>query len=265
MDYDDWLNQADDPRYIPGIYNYCDSWCQRCPFTERCLNYAQRPDFLKEESGEELDGDALWEHIEETLRSSLDLLRQIVEEEGIDLDDVDLSEEMQAQAEEEEWSANHPLTRAAEDYIGMANDWFSVAGGDPEQEASDLDVLAALGPFSDSQIEELAEAAQVIRWYQLFITVKIQRALNSRRREDRDRELWEGHLRDSDGSAKIALIAIDRSVGAWGTLLHAVPARRLETVKQLSHLAQLRQNLEREFPNAWAFIRPGFDEAEEAQ
>src|SRR2546423_12378923 len=35
------LNQlARDPRFIPGIYNYCDRWCERCPFSNRCLNFA---------------------------------------------------------------------------------------------------------------------------------------------------------------------------------------------------------------------------------
>lgn len=32
---------AEDSRFIEGIYNYCDRWCERCPFASRCLNYAQ--------------------------------------------------------------------------------------------------------------------------------------------------------------------------------------------------------------------------------
>ena len=24
---------AGEPRFISGIYNYCDSWCERCNFT----------------------------------------------------------------------------------------------------------------------------------------------------------------------------------------------------------------------------------------
>ena len=23
---------TDNPEHIPGIYNYCDKWCERCPF-----------------------------------------------------------------------------------------------------------------------------------------------------------------------------------------------------------------------------------------
>ena len=32
--------RARDPKLIPGIYNYCDRWCERCPFTSRCMVYA---------------------------------------------------------------------------------------------------------------------------------------------------------------------------------------------------------------------------------
>jgi hypothetical protein len=28
---------AANPRHIPGVYNYCDRWCERCPLTSRCL------------------------------------------------------------------------------------------------------------------------------------------------------------------------------------------------------------------------------------
>lgn len=40
MNKKDILKMAEDPRFIPGIYNYCDRWCERCPFTMRCMLYA---------------------------------------------------------------------------------------------------------------------------------------------------------------------------------------------------------------------------------
>jgi hypothetical protein len=33
---------SEDPKHIPGIYNYCDRRCERCPFTSRRLNCAQK-------------------------------------------------------------------------------------------------------------------------------------------------------------------------------------------------------------------------------
>ena len=26
--------------FILGIFNYCDRWCERCPFTSRCRSFS---------------------------------------------------------------------------------------------------------------------------------------------------------------------------------------------------------------------------------
>jgi len=105
----------------------------------------------------------------------------------------------------------------------------------------------------------LNDITDVIRWYQYFISVKIHRALSGR---SEDREEWpdDDMTSDADGSAKIALIAIDRSIGAWGALNNEFPEQQDETLNILVLLDRLRKSLEREFPEARAFIRPGFDE-----
>ena len=36
MELDELDEMMDDPRLISGIYNYCDRWCERCAFVERC-------------------------------------------------------------------------------------------------------------------------------------------------------------------------------------------------------------------------------------
>ena len=40
MNKEEMLRNAEDPKYISGIYNYCDRWCERCRFTSRCLNHS---------------------------------------------------------------------------------------------------------------------------------------------------------------------------------------------------------------------------------
>ena len=66
--------------------------------------------------------------------------------------------------------------------------------------------------------------------------------------------------KDSDGSAKVALIGIDRSIGAWGKILTVFPDQEKETVNIIAGLKHLRDIAEKEFPEARSFIRPGFDE-----
>jgi hypothetical protein len=261
MNPDDLLDMAGDPRFISGIYNYCDRWCERCAFTDRCLNYASslrrgrrfEQDF---DSSEEFDSEVFVEELTEIFQETIDLIRHMAEEEGIDLDTEDPEvDEMMARDEQAlQRAEEHPLTAAADSYIGWVNDWFGVG------QRRDRDVLAEAQLPAGADEALLVDALEVIRWFQFMISVKIQRALSSREREADEPEFWEEMPKDSDGTAKIALIAIDRSIGAWATLLTAFPARQTATLEILALLSRLRVELEQEFPHAWAFVRPGFDE-----
>ena len=65
--------------------------------------------------------------------------------------------------------------------------------------------------------------------------------------------------KDSDGSAKVSLIGIDCSMAAWGELRNVFPIQGKETLDMLVHLDGLRKRVEKAFPDAREFIRPGFD------
>src|SRR5207247_4008171 len=43
-EFDRLLARVRNPRLIPGIYNYCDGRCPRCPLTDRCLTYLDQED-----------------------------------------------------------------------------------------------------------------------------------------------------------------------------------------------------------------------------
>ena len=47
--------------------------------------------------------------------------------------------------------------------------------------------------------------------------------------------------KDSEGTAKVALIAMDRSIGAWGQLLRTFPERETPTLELLVYLDRLRR------------------------
>ena len=93
---------------------------------------------------------------------------------------------------------------------------------------------------------------------QFFIHVELQTTLLHAQEEPHP--LLADEPRHADGKAKIALIAIDRSLDAWDTLRRMFPQRETETLQILAHLDRLRRATEAEFPEARAFIRPGFDE-----
>jgi hypothetical protein len=111
---------------------------------------------------------------------------------------------------------------------------------------------------TEKKVDNLTDIVEVIRWYQFQIYVKIMRAVTGKL-EDFDTPN-DGYPKDSDGSAKVALIGIDRSVAAWGKILTVFPEHEDDFYKILLHLEQLRRQTETEFPDARNFIRPGFDE-----
>ena len=111
-------------------------------------------------------------------------------------------------------------------------------------------------PFVEAEV--LEDALEVIQWHQHQIYVKISRALLSKMEEKR--EAPDEFPKDSDGSAKVALIAMDRSIAAWGRMLEYFPEREDDLLKILVHLERLRRKTEQVFLNARAFVRPGFDE-----
>jgi hypothetical protein len=100
---------------------------------------------------------------------------------------------------------------------------------------------------------KIGEAVEVIRWYQFFIPAKVMRAIRGSMEEG-------GAGSDFDGSAKVALIGIDRSIGAWGVIPRHNRFSRESVFEIIHFLNLLRQAVEETFPGAKSFIRPGLDE-----
>lgn len=114
-----------------------------------------------------------------------------------------------------------------------------------------IDLNALDDPIPDALA--LHDAVEVVRWYQFFLYPKISRALMGLVEDDRDM------MNDVLGTAKIALIAIERSLGAWQTLGQELQLQD-DVLDMQIRLAKIRKELETRAPGALAFKRPGFDE-----
>jgi hypothetical protein len=101
----------------------------------------------------------------------------------------------------------------------------------------------------------------VIAWFATLNASKIHRALSGLADFDGDREFPPDH----EGSAKVALIGLDRSHAAWTQLLTEGRAETEVAQRALDELGWLRTQLETAIPTARSFVRPGFDEGDELQ
>lgn len=251
------LEMAGNPDLIPGIYNYCDRWCERCAFTRRCMVFAmEQKDFPPQESLD-IRNREFWDGIDAMFKLTLELVHDLAGERGIDLNAVDL--EAVEEQHRKKWRRviSHPLARAAKRYSSMVTEWLGLHGNVFKEKGEALEKELDLG-MAEPEVTaaELIDAVQVIQWYQHQIAVKIMRALGG---EEPPEELEE-FPRGADGSAKVALMGIDRSIGAWGTLRRQFQEESHGIMNILFDLDRLRRAVEERFPQARRFVRPGFDQ-----
>jgi hypothetical protein len=258
LDKEKLLDLAKDPRFIPGIYNYCDRWCERCTMTSACLVYSTLEDRSNDPASFDVRNAEFWQELQEIFQETLELIESWATENGVDLESVDADPALADLASRRAQAKNHELVQAGHRYANTVNQWFSEqfpsAGSVIENE------IESEGRILDQSMQNLDEhtedAVEIIRWYQYQIMVKLVRGLSSDDDEEAAENDWQS---DSDGSVKVALIGMDRSIMAWRTMLETFPARAAGIRSTLLNLEQLRRRTEQTFPRARAFTRPGFD------
>ncbi len=260
MDKERLLKKAQDPRYISGIYNYCDRWCERCSFTSHCLNYAMSEEEFDTLGSRDIDNKAFWEKLHSIFQVTKELVMEKAEELGIDLNSSEIEFAREENLRKKEIVREHELSKSAHKYIEMVNKWFENEYEEFEQKEKDLNTLINIG-VDEEHIKEKADsinnAIEVIRWYQHQIYVKLMSGLS---KDHSENEVDKILKMDSDGSVKVALIGMDRSIGAWGSLQEHFSDQTDSILDILIHLDRLRRGAEKEFPDAGNFKRPGFDE-----
>lgn len=231
--------------YIDFISAYCDRWCERCAFTGRCSAYAVRMATAM------CDGD---------VRAGLELAVGSPARPGdpdaagppeIDRDlpdEEELQAHIQAYAREEEARDarvdESPITTLATVVMMLTTKWL--------EQHRDAGIVNG-----DTSV---AEAIETVGWDAYLIPAKLHRALDGRDAAQHGESLGDDHpvQNDWNGSAKVALISIDRSLVAWQTL--ATATGDPEAAQLVDELAALKRAVDEAFPKAQKFIRPGFDD-----
>ena len=226
MKRDEIKRLAKDPNYISGIYNYCDRWCERCTFTSRCLNFAMGEEKFSDPQTRDLNNAAFWEKMSETLQETMLMLTEMAEEKGIDLDSIEIDAEAEQRRAAKENTVVHMISHMAKSYADLVDKWFDVNISPYQTADKELHVVSDKDQIhSESQKDTVStfDAMEVIRWYQYQIYVKLKRAIQSIESEKEEPDLWDDFPKDSEGSAKVALIGIDRSISAWGSVYDLFP------------------------------------------
>ena len=262
--------------FISGIYNYCDRWCERCSFTTRCLVYAteRAADVSDDPEVHDINNAKFWRRLESIFQETHEMIQEWAQEAGIELETLEAAAAQADDREQQRLDAKqHELSLSARRYAEMVERWF---GEEFAVEQNVHDDTTGQSKNTEDDID-VSDAIEVIRWYQFFVAAKVFRALMALDRPVIDVEMTSDDIfsdaelnddealfgvmgNDADGSAKIALIAIDRSSSGWRLLQSSLPEKADSIVPMLLELERLRRATEQTFPDARDFIRPGFDE-----
>jgi hypothetical protein len=215
------------PQNIPGIYNWCDSWCSRCAFTARCRVFqitsaAERAIELGEDPGLERLNTPLSPQDEVRLGRLIDRKR--------------------------EWVDAHPLSGSARDYGTAA-----------------CQIIIAIDGMSAGRLDAVVTLAlATIRHFAYLIPAKTHRALGGLAEaaiEDDDGASLDDDDRmyDSNGSARITRIGIEQSREAWRVLNEAGLGDGVAD-DMILRLSELDAATASAFPGEATFRRPGFDD-----
>ncbi len=264
MKLDEFKSILDNPTLISGIHNYCDRWCERCHMTSRCSVFLTTPDLDPDDFENEEDFfKAAFESVHDTFQLTMELIRETAEKENIDLTEIEDDESFtERRAIEKSEIKTSPLSTLSWEYMELSRAWLNNSGPSLKELEENLQRTALMDlPDRNPEQEALAlkDALEVIPYYMTQIHVKLVRAQSTPREED---EWFEENdfPKDSDGSAKVALIGIDNSSKAWGTILTHLAEQEDSILPILSKLQHLGRLVETSFPKASAFKRPGLDD-----
>jgi hypothetical protein len=223
---------ASDPQLIPGIYNTCDQWCDYCPATERCLSFKVHRGRVTFEG----------RNLEDAMFGSMRRLCDCYEAEGLEPPE-DMRRLLEGDTRGVEKQPPDPIERMAGRYLAM------VAGFMATCDHSRWQTTFAPHAHGPTPFETFL-------YYHFTIAVKASRAIASEREADSTGR--ESARQDALCSAKVALIAIDRSSEALQVMALDDPDPGLGDLRR--HLGGMRSELDRRFQGARAFVRRGLDD-----
>jgi hypothetical protein len=190
-------------------------------------------------SNQDIYNQQFWDQLSEMLEVAAKMLYDTIKE--LDFDPDELPEHNEPSPD----PVDEKAVKIAQDYTMAMTDWLR---DNREVVMNKHETLLNIGS-SDAQL--LADTFEVIQYYFMMIFTKTYRSYLSNPLDDDNS--------DAQGSAKIALIMINRSIASWTKLMEFLPIFEDDALNFLKKLAIIKKLIQEKHPDAMDFKRPGFD------
>ena len=234
-----FLELALKKQFIHGMCSYSDRWCERCTKTQHCMSFAYRQ-HIKGVDIDLVDNDLANERFWNALES-------ILENKGsFSSFNVDFSE-----------ADKKALMELALNYKSQIESWF-VENRLVNEEKARL----KLHEYGENEQITFADCVEILRRYSSLVPNKVERSLNEKDERGKNPDITDklNPYRDNVGSAKVAVIAVERSLAAFLLLQNKLKEDEKIISDLMNQLLIIKALTLTIFPDAMQFIRPGFDE-----
>lgn len=251
LDKDRLLEAAKSGDFISSIYNYCDRWCEKCKFTEKCLNFRMIDNKIKSQNSNGNTNEPI-NNIEDSLKLAMELIQDITKELNVKIND---SEEKEIQNEQKRIDTKikeNSIIRQCRRYSKAVNDFLN------DNSLYFGKILGCEILSGDDSISKEKEAVEIIMWYNYMIEVKFARTLHgyySKLDEEDDNYDYDDKL----VSARITIYSIDRLMAAWYFIYTTYSTYEENAKDFLVMLAKIKNEIEQFIPEVVAYKRPYFD------
>jgi len=248
----------DQNKYIIGIFNYCDRWCERCSLASQCGNYAPYFEGNTEElARSDAENKKFWNEVDSKVEEINDFVEKMAAEHHVDISEIEKIEARKKFDLFQGEAKTNDVLRVGRKYEDQVDDWFDAACEKYPLQAESLTVselkLSKDAPFDN--IDKINNMIEVVFRYQLQIYLKLSRAFFSKGKE----EIGEQDGDDSVGAARLIVEFINRSLVGWHLFYNSFTKEQESILPIMFTLASLKNRLFKEFPDVMEFKRAGFD------
>lgn len=243
------------PELISGIFNYCDRWCEKCDYTDRCRLFQKEAErniqhILNDEDPN--DPKVFVKDIAESLSEALTMLKEQMEDADISENDIEEFDEInfeESLSDQNDDTVNNLIRHADEVFISVDKYFKDYSNSDSNKSTS---------LSTEKKLNE--ESIQILFWYSPQIAVKTRMCVGGKRKLERfksseSREFEEEIL---NVNSRIAFTGIKKCCEALYHLSELDPDS-VALYSLLSLTNKLKDDFAEEFPQVFTYKRPYFD------
>ncbi len=249
-------------KLIPGVFNYCNRWCERCGLAHRCSLRISELEMENEFDNPEglLPDLSFPEHANEvdSEKDTVEVIEFIPEPEVEHSSEAAMEDYLKRKAEMEKLMDENVIILEAKQAGELIEMVLQRANGlmAKENPVSTEGLTYHQQQKVEGETHRTQNLLDILGWYRYMLQVKTMRAISGKADGDEHDDPIQN---DSNGSAKVIMLGARHCIKAAQGLMMLLPALEDELLLLLASLQKYQGFMEDEFPDAMKFIRPGFD------